>query len=93
MGLMSDKISVFSNCVHEVQYCIRELKSYKEEKREVDVKRFLNAHLSYGVDNQFPEMKKLWNSIPEEKQPEWYSLLQLHHEISQLEEFAQTPFG
>ncbi|OJG49235.1 hypothetical protein RV05_GL001365 [Enterococcus hirae] len=38
-------------------------------------------------------MKKMWNSIPEEDQPEWYSLLQLYHEISQLEELAQIPFG
>ncbi|AEJ87190.1 TPA: hypothetical protein ACF0M1_002342 [Enterococcus hirae] len=90
---LADNIYTFGVWVQEVQYCIRILRECREANKEIDVRAFLNLRLSCGIDGQFPEMKKMWNSIPEEDQPEWYSLLQLYHEISQLEELAQIPFG
>lgn len=88
---LADNIYTFGVWVQEVQYCILILKEYREVNKEIDVRAFLNLRLSCGIDSQFSEMKKMWNSFSEEEKPEWYSLLQLHHEFSQLEELAQIP--
>ncbi|EOA3387213.1 hypothetical protein ACH0DO_002694 [Enterococcus hirae] len=84
---LSDRLYTFGVWVTQVDCCIRLLREYKEEGRTFDMQAFLNHNLSCGMNDQFSEMKKMWNSFAEE-QPEWYSFQKLERDKVELEELA-----
>lgn len=85
---LSDRLYTFGVWVTQVDYCIRLLREYKEDGRTFDMQAFLNHKLSCGMNDQFSEMKKMWNSFAEEEQPEWYSFQKLERDKVELEELA-----
>lgn len=89
----ADRLYTFGVWVEEIGLCIRRLREYKEENVMLDVPAFLNLHLSCGMNDQFSEMKKMWQSFSEEEQPGWYSLQQLNRDKAELEELSGIPLG